>query len=377
MKRKNYDFVILGAGIYGTYITRKLALKNPDKKIILLEYDAKPFQRASYINQARVHNGYHYPRSLYTALKSASYYNRFLEDYDFAINRKFEKIYAVSKDFSYASGENFSDFCKAASIPCTKIQASKYFKNNMVDDAFLTEEYSLDAKKICAYFISEIDKLNNVDVLYNVRLKDVKSLSDHYKVNIGDELEICADFVMNTSYASINQILNLFGFEKFDVKYEIAELCLGHVTENILEAGLTVMDGPFFSVMPFGLSGYHSLSAVHFTPHKTSYEELPNFNCMEHNPECSPAMLANCNLCENRPQTAWLEMRQLMKKYLNDDIDMVYHKSLFAIKPILKISETSDSRPTVIKEFSNEPTFISVLSGKFNTMYDLDEVLKW
>ena len=41
-----------------------------------------------------------------------------------------------------------------------------------------------------------------------------------------------------------------------------------------------------------------------------------------------------------------------------------------------KTTEIDDSRPTVIKTFSQEPTFISVLSGKINTVYDLDEFLK-
>lgn len=45
------------------------------------------------------------------------------------------------------------------------------------------------------------------------------------------------------------------------------------------------------------------------------------------------------------------------------------------MKPILKASEIDDSRPTVIKQYSTDPTFISVLSGKINTVYDLDEVL--
>jgi L-2-hydroxyglutarate oxidase LhgO len=81
MKISGYDYIIIGAGIYGLYITRKLTQKYPNKKICLLEYDSEPFQRASFINQARVHNGYHYPRSLSTALKSAHYYNRFNKDY--------------------------------------------------------------------------------------------------------------------------------------------------------------------------------------------------------------------------------------------------------------------------------------------------------
>jgi len=39
-------------------------------------------------------------------------------------------------------------------------------------------------------------------------------------------------------------------------------------------------------------------------------------------------------------------------------------------------SEIDDSRPTVIKSFGNDPTFICTLSGKINTVYDLDEVLQ-
>ena len=45
------------------------------------------------------------------------------------------------------------------------------------------------------------------------------------------------------------------------------------------------------------------------------------------------------------------------------------------MKPILMASEIDDSRPTVIKKYSNNPTFVSVLSGKINTVYDLEEIL--
>ena len=52
-----------------------------------------------------------------------------------------------------------------------------------------------------------------------------------------------------------------------------------------------------------------------------------------------------------------------------------YKGSLFSMKPILKASEIDDSRPTVVRTFSDSPRFVSVLSGKINTVYDLDEVL--
>ena len=88
-----------------------------------------------------------------------------------------------------------------------------------------------------------------------------------------------------------------------------------------------------------------------------------------------PEQLGNCNECKAKPNTAWDYMSSLARKYMKEELKFSYEKSLFSMKPILKASEIDDSRPTVIKEFSKEPTFVSVLSGKINTVYDLDEVL--
>ena len=58
-----------------------------------------------------------------------------------------------------------------------------------------------------------------------------------------------------------------------------------------------------------------------------------------------------------------------------DQYSFEYEHSLFSMKPILMSSEVDDSRPTVIRIYARNPTFVSVLSGKINTVYDLDEVL--
>ena len=119
-----------------------------------------------------------------------------------------------------------------------------------------------------------------------------------------------------------------------------------------------------------------SLTSVTFTPHVTSYDTLPTFECQKQSGGyCSPKQLGNCNLCKAKPESAWPYMSSLARKYLNNDLEFEYVESLFSMKPILRASEIDDSRPTVIKQFSEKPTFISVLSGKINTVYDLDEVL--
>lgn len=68
-------------------------------------------------------------------------------------------------------------------------------------------------------------------------------------------------------------------------------------------------------------------------------------------------------------------MSSLARKYMRDDLQFSFDHSLFSMKPILLSTEIDDSRPTVIRTFSEAPYFVSVLSGKINTVYDLDEIL--
>ena len=118
------------------------------------------------------------------------------------------------------------------------------------------------------------------------------------------------------------------------------------------------------------------MTSVSFTPHETSRDITPEFDCQKLAGDfCSKDHLGNCNLCKYKPKTAFPYMANLAKKYLKEEYGFKYNKSLYSMKPILKSSEIDDSRPTVIKEYSKNPTFISVLSGKINTVYDLDEVL--
>ncbi len=394
------DRLIIGGGLYGLYSA--LFCGSRGMSVVVLEKDSEPFKRATYINQARVHMGYHYPRSLTTAVKSAGYFKRFVDDYGFCIHQKFDQVYATSENFSWTQAQQFIDFCKAANIRCDEVAVSKYFKPGMCDGAFLTEEYTYDAHKLRDYLLAEISKYPNIQMIYNVDIDSITKNSDVYLVVAkGSEpaeevYEVTSGFVLNATYASVNQVLkHIYPEDMFKIKYELCEIILCDAAPALKDVGITVMDGPFFSIMPFGLTGMHSLTAVTFTPHVTSYEDCPRFKCQEsfltsqsgddigrsaNGAFCSPVQLGNCNDCPNKPQSAWPYMSHLVDKYLKPEYGYTYNKSLFSMKPILKSSEVDDSRPTAIRVHSKaeggvEPTFISVLSGKINTVYDLDEYL--
>lgn len=370
-----YDKIIIGAGLYGMYAALYCAKKG--EKILVLEYDDAPFKRATYINQARVHMGYHYPRSLSTAVKSAGYFRRFVEEFGFCIHSSFEQVYATSSRFSWTDKKQFEAFCKAADIRCEEMPVNRYFKEGMCDGAFLTEEYTYDAMVLRDFYVKELAHRDNVTIQYQARIEKIYRRENEYEVQLHTGERFRAGYILNATYASTNQIMRLVEgeiFPPFDIKYELCEIILCKPGDKIKNLGITVMDGPFFSLMPFGKTGCHSLTSVTFTPHMTSYESLPRFSCQREE-TCDRGQLCNCNDCDHRPESAWQYMSHLAGKYMRDEYRYEYVKSLYSMKPILKSSEVDDSRPTRIRVDSTKPHFVSVLSGKINTVYDLEEFL--
>jgi hypothetical protein len=369
-----YDRIVIGAGIYGLYAAELCAKKG--YSVLILEFDDSPFSRATYINQARVHLGYHYPRSYSTAVKSAKYFQRFVEEYPQSINSEYESIYGISKNLSWTNAEQFEKFCFDAGIPCDAVSSKKYFKNDLCEGTFLTKEFVYDANILLENMLSSALAYSSITIRFNTKIANVNKSSSHFEINMENGDKFVSGFVINATYASTNQVSAKFGYPLFKIKYELCEIILCTLNDNYRNLGFTVMDGPFFSIIPFGKTNLHSLTSVTFTPHKASFEDLPTFDCQQNSKGyCSPEQLGNCNKCIVKPKTAWNYMSALARKYLQESCSIEYIDSLFSMKPILRASEIDDSRPTVIRQHSAKPVFISVLSGKINTIYDLEGVL--
>ena len=193
---EQYDKIIIGAGLYGLYSALFCAKRG--QNVIVLECDPTPFRRATYINQARVHQGYHYPRSISTAMKSAGYFERFNKDYAFCVNKEFDQIYATSSQYSWSDGKQFKEFCKVANIPCEELHASNYFKDGMCDGVFRTREYTYDAMILKDYLLEELGKFpTSAKILYGVNITSIDKLQDAYVINTENGISYKTSFVLN------------------------------------------------------------------------------------------------------------------------------------------------------------------------------------
>ena len=89
------QIIIIGGGYFGLYIAYYLGEKH--YKVDLFEKSSELMSRASYNNQARIHNGYHYPRSVLTALRSRQSFPRFIKDFPSCVCNDFDK-YCYERD---------------------------------------------------------------------------------------------------------------------------------------------------------------------------------------------------------------------------------------------------------------------------------------
>ncbi|MFC4625487.1 hypothetical protein ACFO1V_09675 [Daeguia caeni] len=125
--------------------------------------------------------------------------------------------------------------------------------------------------------------------------------------------------------------------------------------------GITVMDGPFFSLMPFPAREIHTLSHVRYTPH-FSWNDARDENPYR-------------KLADYDRKTRVDRMIRDAARYLPVLLEARYIDSLFEVKTVLVKNEGDDGRPILFERHASLPGCFSVLGGKIDNIYDVIEKL--
>jgi glycine/D-amino acid oxidase-like deaminating enzyme len=361
--------VVIGGGFYGTVIAIYLAKHRGLRKIILLEQESQLLKRASFHNQARVHNGYHYPRSFTTAFRSRVNFPRFVHDWPQAIKKDFVKLYAVARRNSKVTAKQFQRFCYEIGSTIKPAEASikQLFEPRLIEDVFLVEEYAFDATLLAEWARKELQNAG-VTVHYASRAIAISRTIHDKDLHVtilpksGDTSTITARYVFNCTYSGINQLTGDFPGIQMALKHEVTEMALMQVPDTFKEIGITVMDGPFFSIMPFPARGLHTLSHVRYTPH-FSWNDKQGLNPYS-------------KLNEYQRTSRVDRMVRDVSRYLPAILHAKYADSLFEVKTVLVKNEGDDGRPILFEKHANLPGCYSVLGGKIDNIYDVLEVLE-
>ncbi|MGH7615631.1 MAG: NAD(P)/FAD-dependent oxidoreductase [Gemmatimonadaceae bacterium] len=363
-----FDAIVVGGGFYGVRVA--LVLRAAGQTVLLVERERALLGRASLRNQARVHNGYHYPRSYLTSLRSRMNYARFLDEFEDCVVRTFPHYYAVARGMSKTTAQQFAEFCRRIGAPIAPAPAAvaKLFDTARVDAVFEVEECAFDAARLRARMERELAAAG-VHVMLEAeatRLADDASAPGAMTVTIkhgGAERAASAGRVFNCTFSRLNQLLIESGAAAIPVKHEYTEMALIEPPPELNGAAVTVMDGPFFSMMPFPSTPYFTLSHVRYTPH-FSWQDRPG----------QPRIDAEA--FEKLPRSRFEHMVRDAARLLPVMRGARYVESLWEVKTVMPSSEQDDSRPILLRPSERFPQCFTVLGAKIDSVYDVEAALE-
>lgn len=363
-----FDAVVVGGGFYGAAIAVYLARQRRLARVLLVECERALLTRASYHNQARVHNGYHYPRSFTTAYRSRVNLPRFVRDWPAAVKNDFVKLYAIARRNSKVTSCQFERFCRdiGAYIEPAPATLTRHFDQRFIESVYVVEEYAFDPTVLRAWAESELRE-SGVELRLETRALALSPLPDGGLVLTmaaaeGGEYRVRAANVFNCTYSGLNQLGGSFSATRTGLKHEVTEMALMDVPPPLKDLGITVMDGPFFSLMPFPARGLHTLSHVRYTPH-LQWEDRAGLDPYRRMQDYG------------RPSRADRMVRDVAR-YLPLVAQARHVDSLFEVKTVLRKNEGDDGRPILFERHAELPGCYSILGGKIDNIYDVLEKLE-
>jgi len=255
----------------------------------------------------------------------------------------------------------FRKFCEQVGIPVKPAPQSvmKLFNPALIEGAFSTEECAFDAVKLRARMLAKLDEAG-VSVACDQEVERVVQNRDESITTIlRDGSQVRSSYVFNCTYSHINQVLARSGLPTLPLKHEIAELAIVELPEPLKEVGLTVMDGPFFSTMPFPALGFHSLSHVRYTPHE-SWSDFEQTDSGRGNIE---------------PRSNAVFMLKDAQRFVPALRDARVVRSLFQTKTVLLQNEVDDGRPILCRADHGIKNLFVILGAKIDNIYDILETL--
>ncbi|MBI5742115.1 MAG: FAD-dependent oxidoreductase [Nitrospirae bacterium] len=358
-----FDAVIIGGGFYGCCIA--LVIRNFCDKILVVEKETDLLLRASAINQARVHTGYHYPRSLVTAIRSFKNFPKFMLDFKGCIYDEFEKIYAIARKGSKINAYQFFELYKriGAPIKTASGRMRKLFNMDNIEEVFSVHEVAFDAVKLRNILKQRLEKAG-ITVWYSKEVDRAEQTENGevvlYLTN--DGIRLRAGKVFNCTYSLINKLLLNSGLPLLPLKHEVTEMPLLKMPEELRYAGITIMDGPFFSLMPYPSLNMHSFHHVRYTPHY-NWHDMDSF------------IDGHAHLKGIKLKSHFQFMVRDAERYLPLVKEVQYVDSLYEVKTVLIKNEIDDGRPILFRKDYGIKNFSIVMGGKIDNIYDVLEMI--
>lgn len=335
---ENPKIAVIGGGILGISCALELSSVGT---VTVFEQEKDIMMWGTFGNQYRHHLGYHYPRSPETVEQCLRPQADFFSLWKDAVIGDFISYYAIAQSGSRISEQEFIEFCDKMGLP---------HKVGYPDDPNLLNRQSVSICIETAEGIYDLlrlkklakDKITEKGVILKLGCKVVGGEVDavnekkvlRVKTPEGEREEVF-DYVVGAMYANHNLFGQWFKFPMPDIELRLKEVVIIKLPIN-KRVGVTIMDGPFSTIVPMAELGHWTLGDVPRSVHEKritnggvpwTLEEMENY------------------------KTRFEDMKIANRFYIPILTQAEYIKSMFTVLPILPDSDKTDRRLTTVHSY--------------------------
>ena len=352
-KLNKINVAVIGSGIFGSEIA--ITLSQSGFAVSIIESRPEILQGASGNNLNRIHVGFHYPRDLETAKQAYACYDEFKNKYSSCTSDKFLNYYLIANRNSLTSPEKFFEFCNKLGAPHRKIESKDLpLVIREADNGIACEESVYDFSAMRNLILQKFIE-NEIHLITGDGVDNLVKQNDHYSLHLQSGSVIDADVVINASYADINRLANQAGIELDEMQYEYTVIPV--IEAAIPRVGVTVMDGPFTSILPRGFSNQFLLYHVE---HSVLAREISS----QVNSEWLTTVNTPFSSIDKKQYFSL--MIESCREFMPGLNGAKLCGFLEGPRVVQSRKDDTDARPSVVK-FCHGDSYISLLSGKVDS----------
>lgn len=351
---------IIGCGAFGAMVALRLAAAGAAVRIF--EQRERPLMGASYNNQNRLHLGFHYPRDDETARQSIRGFERFRQEFGPCILGGFPNAYFIASDGSLVTPQQYIAFIERMGLRYERIDPARFDPVvRDVDLGVLTDEVVYDSAILGSLMLQRLHAAA-IQPRFDARVRGIERRGGGFRLTLDGLPPQDVDAVVNCTYAEVNTLTAQLGHGIQDYQFEYTMVPI--IEWDHPPVGVSVMDGPFMTVLPFGQTGSyllyhvaHSVVAEHVGPHMPEAWRTP--------------ALAPARLVDGREK--FDQIRQACIRYVPALASARLKGFLEGPRMVLAHRHRTDSRPSIVRQ--HEPGYITAFTGKIDhCVWVADEV---
>lgn len=342
---------IIGCGAFGAMAALRLAERGA--AVTIFERRERPLMGASYNNQNRLHLGFHYPRDDETARQSIRGFERFIQEFPGCILGGFPNAYFIASQGSLVTPQQYLAFCTRMGLRFESIDPARYDPVVQgVDLGVLTDEVVYDSAILAGLMLERL-RAAHIEPCFNARVNRIERSGGGFRLSVGDASPRHFDAVVNCTYAEVNTLTDQLGHAVSDYQYEYTMVPI--IEWDHPPVGVSIMDGPFMTVLPFGRTGTyllyhvaHSVIAEHVGPHMpAAWRDKAQ----------APARAVD-------GAEKFEQIRQACTRFVPALASARLTGFLEGPRMVLANRHSTDTRPSIVRQ--HEPGYITAFTGKID-----------